>query len=390
MAGRPSLRIGDHGKITRIKLGSGAWLAKCRYRDRDGVTRIVQRVGPPDDYDQYGKLAEDSLKEALVERRLPVQDAIGLATLVSALVQEHLKRLAEDGRSARTLDTYGYAAAKLQKFIGGVRIGEATPARIDAALRSMRAAHGPVTARQSKTILQGALHLAVMSNLLGSNPVRDVQSIKSKSRPKGATALTAEQLRNLIDKLRASEPCRTLDLIDPITMLIATGLRESELLGLLWSDFNADAGTLTVTGKVGRARGQGLQRQDTAKSEAGLRTLPLPNFAIDALNARRQLPFLGQQPMIFSSTAGTFRDPNNFNKQWRQVRDDVGAPNVTTHSFRKSLATLIDDEGLSARIGADHLGHTNVSMTQDKYMSRGRVHAQVAAMLDRVVGINDE
>jgi integrase len=335
------------------------------------------------------KLAEDALKAALVERRLPVQDAIGLATLVSALVQEHLKRLAEDGRSARTLDTYGYAAAKLQKFIGGVRLGETTPARIDAALRSMRAAHGPVTARQAKTILHGALHLAVMANVLGSNPVRDVQSIKSTSRPKGATALTAQQLRNLLDKLRVSEACRNHDLVDPITLLIATGLRESELLGLLWSDFNADASTLTVTGKVGRASGLGLQRQDTAKSEAGLRTLPLPRFAIDVLKARRQLPFLGQQPMIFSSTAGTFRDPNNFNKQWRQVRDELGVPNVTTHSFRKSLATLIDDKGLSARIGADHLGHTNVSMTQDKYVSRGRVHSQVADMLDRLVDESD-
>ncbi len=63
---------------------------------------------------------------------------------------------------------------------------------------------------------------------------------------------------------------------------------------------------------------------------------------------------------------------------------------MTTHSFRKSLATLIDDEGLSARIGADHLGHINVSMTQDKYMSRGRVHTQVADLLDRTIAINDE
>ncbi|WP_196807826.1 tyrosine-type recombinase/integrase [Mycobacterium sp. 141] len=37
------------------------------------------------------------------------------------------------------------------------------------------------------------------------------------------------------------------------------------------------------------------------------------------------------------------------------------------HSFRKTLATLIDDEGLSVRIGADHLGHSHVSMTQDRY-----------------------
>jgi hypothetical protein len=187
VAGRPSLRIGEHGKITRTRVGNGSWLAKCRYRDRDGVTRIVQRVGPPDDYDQYGKLALDALKEALAERRLPTgPDAIGLNTLISALVDEHLVRLAEDGRAARTLDTYRSAATKLQKFLGGVRVGEATPARIDAALRSMRAAHGATTARQSKTVLSGALQLAVMANVLGNKPVRDVETIKSKRRPQGA------------------------------------------------------------------------------------------------------------------------------------------------------------------------------------------------------------
>jgi integrase len=63
---------------------------------------------------------------------------------------------------------------------------------------------------------------------------------------------------------------------------------------------------------------------------------------------------------------------------------------VTTHSFRKTLATLIDEEGLSARIGADHLGHSKVSMTQDRYIIRGRVHTQVAELLDRTVRINDE
>jgi integrase len=84
------------------------------------------------------------------------------------------------------------------------------------------------------------------------------------------------------------------------------------------------------------------------------------------------------------------RDPDNFNKQWRTVRDELGVPDVTSHSFRKTVATLIDDEGLSARIGADHLGHSNVSMTQDRYMARGRAHAEVAELLDRTVAINDE
>ncbi len=78
------------------------------------------------------------------------------------------------------------------------------------------------------------------------------------------------------------------------------------------------------------------------------------------LTARRQLPYLGEQTVIFPSTAGTLRDPNNFGKEWRTVREELGVPVITTHSFRKTVATLIDDDGLSARIGADHLGHSHV------------------------------
>jgi hypothetical protein len=41
--GRPPLRIGAHGKISRTYLGGGVWLARCRFRDSDGLTRIVER-----------------------------------------------------------------------------------------------------------------------------------------------------------------------------------------------------------------------------------------------------------------------------------------------------------------------------------------------------------
>ncbi len=391
MAGRPALRIGQHGKITRKYLGGGVWLARCRFRDSDGVPRVVERRGPADEHDKRGKLAEDLLIEALMMRRpAAAADEVTLDTRIMALVDVHIARLAEDGRAVRTLDTYRYTAGKLTKFLRGVRVGEATAPRIDAAVRSMRAAHGPVMARQARTVLRGALQLAVMASVLGTNPVRDVQAIKSKAKPKGAAALTGDQLRDLLGKLRTSDYCREHDLVDPITLLCATGLRRSELLGLRWSDFDEDAGMLTVRGKVVRVAGKGLERIDDTKTDAGKRTIPLPQFAIGALQDRRGRPYLGEQAVIFPSTAGTLRDPDNFGKQWRAARDELGVSEVTTHSFRKTLATLIDDEGLSARIGADHLGHSNVSMTQDRYMARGRVHAKVAELLDRTVAINDE
>ncbi|MGH3495445.1 MAG: site-specific integrase [Sciscionella sp.] len=386
MSGRPPLRIGQHGKITRKYFGDGVWVARCKYRDADGVTRRIERRGPADEHDKHGKLAEDLLIESLKARRAPGDvDDVSLGTKVTVLVERHLDRLADDGRSPVTLSTYKFAAGKLKKFISGVRVGEATPARIDAAIRSMRAAHGPTMARQAKTILRGGLQLAVMANVLGANPVRDVQPIRSKTAPKGATALTGKQLRELLGKLRASDYCRQHDLIDPLIMLIATGLRRSELLALRWVDYDDQAGTLAVTGKVVRVAAKGLVRVDDTKTTAGKRTVALPAFAIAVLIERRSRPYVGEQSVIFPSTAGTLRDPNNFGKQWRTVRDDLGVPEVTTHSFRKTVATLIDDEGLSPRIGADQLGHSKVSMTQDRYMSRGRVHTAVAALLDRTI-----
>ncbi|KWX22308.1 integrase [Mycolicibacterium wolinskyi] len=388
MAGRPPLRIGSHGKITRQYQGGGVWLARCRYRDSDGVTRIVQRVGPADEHDKHGKLAEDLLVEALGQRRPPVSggvDTIGPDTTVMALVAKHLMRLAEDGRSPATLATYRFASDRLAKFLGGVRVREATTARMDAALRSMRTAHGPTMAKQSKTILRGGLQLAVMANAIGSNPVRDVDPIKPKAAPKGAVALTASQLRALLLGVQNSQFCQDHDLADPITLLVATGLRRSELLALQWSDFDTEAGTLSVTGKLVRAKGHGLQRLEDAKSAAGLRTVALPKFAVDMLDERRGRAYVGEQPMIFPATSGTWRDPNNFGKQWRNVRETLGVPEVTSHSFRKTVATLIDDSGLSARVGADQLGHSRVSMTQDRYMARGRVHTEVADLLDRAI-----
>ena len=240
MAGRTPLRIGQRGKINRTYIGGGVWEAKCRYRDIDGVTRRVTRRSPAGERDRHGKLAEDALIESLANRR-PPSDEVGPDTPIMALVDAHLHRLAEDGRSPATQDTYKLVAGKLRAKLGGVRVTEATPARIDAVLRTMTNAHGPGIARQAKTILSGALQLAVMANVLAGNPVRDVAAIKARRPPRGAPALSVEQLRELLKGLRGSDYCREYDLADPFTLLIATGLRRGELLGLRWSDYDQAA-----------------------------------------------------------------------------------------------------------------------------------------------------
>jgi len=133
-----------------------------------------------------------------------------------------------------------------------------------------------------------------------------------------------------------SEACQRHDLVDPITLFIATGLRISELLGLEWTNFDAPAAELTITGKVIRAAGKGLMRMDETKTAAGRRTLPLPlpSFAVTVLTARRSPPYLGQQTQVFPSTACTWRDPDNFRAHGPRPCPHCGGGHVGPHHKR--------------------------------------------------------
>ena len=55
---------------------------------------------------------------------------------------------------------------------------------------------------------------------------------------------------------------------------------------------------------------------------------------------------------------------------------------VTSHVFRKTVATLMDNAGLSSRAAADQLGHANTSMTTDVYFGRKIATTGAAAVLE--------
>ena len=97
-------------------------------------------------------------------------------------------------------------------------------------------------------------------------------------------------------------------------------------------------------------------RIDETKTAAGRRTIPLPKFAVLVLSAARaSVPRRAGDDLPVDG--GHMARPRQLPRPLAEVRDHLGVPDVTSHSFRKTVATLIDDEGLSARIGADHLGH---------------------------------
>jgi len=68
----------------------------------------------------------------------------------------------------------------------------------------------------------------------------------------------------------------------------------------------------------------------------------------------------------------------------RRVRCSAGPWSwVTSHTFRKTVATRLEEAGFTPRQVADQLGHANPSMTLDVYFGRQVVNAAGAKVLER-------
>jgi integrase len=176
------------------------------------------------------------------------------------------------------------------------------------------------------------------------------------------------------------------DLPDLILFLTATGLRIGEALAARWRDLDLDECTVEVRGTVLRLRAGGLIIKPSPKSAAGLRILELPSWAVTMLR-RRQPDDVGEdelagQQVFPAPLAGGLRDPNNTLKMMRQAFKHAGFAGVTSHYFRKTVATLMDDAGLSARAAADQLGHAKPSLTADIYMGRRKRATGAAEVLE--------
>jgi integrase len=169
--------------------------------------------------------------------------------------------------------------------------------------------------------------------------------------------------------------------VDIADLFIATGLRPGELLGLLWSDIDFKARTLTVTGTLVTDSVNGFHRKPTPKSEAGERTLVLPEFVWPML-ARRKLA--AENEKVFPGRGGVWRRPPNFHTTWKAARGEEWA-SVKQKDFRTAVATLIARESGSLA-AAGQLGHSSDAVTTKFYIERQKTTQDNSAVLDRKAG----
>lgn len=222
----------------------------------------------------------------------------------------------------------------------------------------------PQTARHHRATLRRALADALRDGLVARNVAALAEAPPMHKAER--VYLTTAQVRTLI-------AARDERLWPLWAVIVTTGLRISEALGLAWSDVGPDS--VTVRYQLARQDGEWVRREP--KTRRSRRTIPLIPVAVEALaeQRRRQDAERGDHPepidgLVFTTPTGAPIHATNLLPELRRTLAYLGLPRVTIHDLRHAAASMMFDVGIPVEVIADILGHSTVRVTQDLYVHR--------------------
>ncbi|GAB3769852.1 integrase [Nocardioides ginsengisegetis] len=369
---RPRIPIGTFGEVSYVRTASGRVRARTRYRDDDGQVRRVSASGASH------KAAERALKAVLAQRASQVASGeLTRDSTFARLVEVWLEDLDLEGRlapSTRALYERNMRQVVLPAF-EHFTLREITVRKVDQFIKSLAANKSYSYAKQARTVLSLVFGLAVRYDAIPKNPVRDTSRLRRP--PSTAMALTASQVESIRRAVRewrrgtglsGPKPDGQLEAI--IEVMLGTSARIGEVLAIRRCDVDVTSApaTVRICGTIVSPTGKPTHRQPAPKTAKSTRTVSVPSFTAEVL--RQRLVLLAHQDpegLIFASRNGTPLTTNNVRRRLRVILAEAGIPGVTPHSFRRTVATVLDRAG-GADLAAEMLGHTSSQITKQHYI----------------------
>ncbi|RHV36998.1 site-specific integrase [Ruminococcus sp. OM05-10BH] len=246
-------------------------------------------------------------------------------------------------------------------------------------------------------LLHPTFQLAVRDEIIRKNPTDGV--MKEISRESGKNrgvrhALTIEQQRCFMEYI-ANHPIY-YHWWPMFTILLGTGCRIGEALGLRWQDLDFENRVISINHSLVYYPANGsnkcVLRVSLPKTDAGIRTIPMLDIVKDAFemlyeeqkeNGFNETEIDGMSGFIFCNRFGSVPNPqtvnhtikriaNNYNadevvRAKKEHRDPIILPNFSCHHLRHTFCTRLCENETNLKVIQSIMGHKNIETTLDIY-----------------------
>lgn len=346
----------------RVGVRGTTWYGKYDYPDPVTGKRVYKRVSAP-----TKKECEAKLRAAIAAVEAGKTSNSNKVTLREFVEQwlaakEHTVRPATFRRYSDVMRKHVLPA------LGSVRLAKLGASHLQR-LYSERLESGlsPTTVNHIHVTLHGALKQAVRWGMIDRNPTELVDPPR-RAQPETQT-WSLEDARAILaagDKTNLAALWR---------LALSTGMRRGEILGLKWEDIDFQSGTLSVRRTLSRGKG-GRWEEGQPKTAAGRRSIALPTDCLDALKRHRVQqaeerlrlgPLWEDHGFVFTGHTGRPLHVNSLDVQFRKLIETAGVPKIRFHDLRHTSATLMLLIGEHPKIVQERLGHSDISMTLNRY-----------------------
>jgi len=291
-------------------------------------------------------------------------------TTVGELLDEWLR--VELPRTVRPENRQPYEvviARHLKPVVGNIPARKLTVEHVEKLLAGMQdCGLSSSLMTKARMRLSSALRMGVRWGIVGANVAGAVKPPSISYRK--STIWTPEQVIRFLDAAHDD------DLWTLWLLMVETGARTSELLGLTWQDVNLDTGTLRIGRQVVRLlRGTPVVK-DGGKTASASRSIRLTPGTVAELRTYRKA-WLARKlsapswdgDFLFCTGTGRPLSANNLRRLFDRIVTAAGVPAITPHAVRKTAITLALAKGASPKSVSARVGHADSRVTLDIYSS---------------------